>query len=212
MPINIYQITSHHIPEDCNPCLSVVVSSLSSFISAFKLLTKLHNLLKYKTGSRPPLWSSCQSSWLQIQRSGFDSRHYQFFREVVGLERGPLSLVSTIEELLGRKTIGSGVESWEYGRREPSCWPRGTFIPQKLALTPPTDGGRSVGIVRLWTQVMEFSFFYKTGFPQSSTWKVRHHFILKNKAKCFIVRMFLSFQYCAVFFSMGCHLRGAFQG
>jgi hypothetical protein len=24
----------------------------------------------------PPLWSSGQSSWLQIQRSGFDSRHY----------------------------------------------------------------------------------------------------------------------------------------
>jgi hypothetical protein len=25
----------------------------------------------------PPLWSSGQSSWLQIQRPGFDSRHYQ---------------------------------------------------------------------------------------------------------------------------------------
>jgi hypothetical protein len=24
-----------------------------------------------------PLWSSGQSSWLQIQRPGFDSRHYQ---------------------------------------------------------------------------------------------------------------------------------------
>jgi hypothetical protein len=50
----------------------------------------------------PPLWSSGQSSWLQIQRSGFDSRHYQIFWEVVGLERGPLSLVSTTEELLDR--------------------------------------------------------------------------------------------------------------
>jgi hypothetical protein len=30
---------------------------------------------------------------------------------VVGLERGPLSLVSTIEELLGRKSSGSGLES-----------------------------------------------------------------------------------------------------
>jgi hypothetical protein len=38
---------------------------------------------------RPHLWSSGQSSWLQIQRSGFDSRHYQIFLEVVGLERGP---------------------------------------------------------------------------------------------------------------------------
>jgi hypothetical protein len=51
---------------------------------------------------RPPLWSSGQSSWLQIRRPGFDSRHYQK-KKVVGLERGPLSLVSTTEELLDRK-------------------------------------------------------------------------------------------------------------
>jgi hypothetical protein len=50
----------------------------------------------------PPLWSSGQSSWLQIRRPGFDSRHYQK-NKVVGLERGPLSLVSTTEELLDRK-------------------------------------------------------------------------------------------------------------
>jgi hypothetical protein len=37
----------------------------------------------------------------------------------VGLERGPLSLVSTAEELLGRKSSGSGPESREYGRRDP---------------------------------------------------------------------------------------------
>jgi hypothetical protein len=46
----------------------------------------------------PPLWSSVQSSWLQIQRSWFDFRRYQIFWEVVGLERDPISLVSTIEE------------------------------------------------------------------------------------------------------------------
>jgi hypothetical protein len=51
---------------------------------------------------RPPLWSSGQSSWLQIRRPGFDSRHYQK-KKVVGLERGPPSLVSTTEELLDRK-------------------------------------------------------------------------------------------------------------
>jgi hypothetical protein len=60
---------------------------------------------------KPPLWSSGQSSWLQIQRFRFDSRRYQIVREVVGLERGPLSLVSTIEELLGRKSSGSGLET-----------------------------------------------------------------------------------------------------
>jgi hypothetical protein len=36
----------------------------------------------------------------------------------VGLERGPLSLVSTIEELLERKFSGSGLEYREYGRRD----------------------------------------------------------------------------------------------
>jgi hypothetical protein len=38
----------------------------------------------------------------------------------VGLERGPLILVSTTEELLGRKSSGSGQESRDYGRRDPS--------------------------------------------------------------------------------------------
>jgi hypothetical protein len=47
--------------------------------------------------------SSGHSLWLQIQRTGFDSQRYQIFWEVVGLERGPLSLVSTTEELLDRK-------------------------------------------------------------------------------------------------------------
>jgi hypothetical protein len=46
-----------------------------------------------------------------IQRSGFDSRRYQMFLEVVGLERGPLTLMSTTEELLGRKSSCSGLES-----------------------------------------------------------------------------------------------------
>jgi hypothetical protein len=45
--------------------------------------------------------------WLCENRKGlsdiyFDSRHYQK-NKVVGLERGPLSLVSTTEELLDRK-------------------------------------------------------------------------------------------------------------
>jgi hypothetical protein len=48
---------------------------------------------------------------------GFDSRRYQIFWEVVGLKRGPLSLVSTTEELLERKNTGSRLESREYGRR-----------------------------------------------------------------------------------------------
>jgi hypothetical protein len=88
--------------------------------------------------------------------TGFDSRRYQSFWDVVGLERGPLSLVSTIEELLGTNSSGSGLENREYGRRDPLRWPRGTLYPQKLALTSPTKGGRSVGIVRLRTNATDF--------------------------------------------------------
>jgi hypothetical protein len=106
-----------------------------------------------------------QSSWLQIQRPGFDSRRYQIFWEVVGLERGPLSLVSTTEELLERKSSGSGLENREYGRRDPSRWPRGTPYPQKLTLTSPTSGCRSVGIVRSRTQTKEYSIYRGTNEP-----------------------------------------------
>jgi hypothetical protein len=48
--------------------------------------------------------------WLQIQKSGFDSRPYKIFWEVGDLERGPLSLVRTTEELLEWKSSGSGLE------------------------------------------------------------------------------------------------------
>jgi hypothetical protein len=86
---------------------------------------------------------------------GFDSRHYQIFLELAGPERGPLSIVSTTEELLGRNSSGSGLESREYGRVDPLHWPRDTLYPQKLALTSPTSGGRSVGILLSRTKSTE---------------------------------------------------------
>jgi hypothetical protein len=52
----------------------------------------------------------------------------------------------------------SGLENREYGRGNPLCWPRDTLYPQKLTLTSPTIGGRSVGIVRLRTKATEFVF------------------------------------------------------
>jgi hypothetical protein len=115
--------------------------------------------------SQAPLWSSGQSSWLLIQRPGLDSRCYQIFWEVVGLERGPLSLASTMEELLERKSSGSGLEIREYVRRDPSHWPRGILYPQKLALTSPTSGCHSVRIVRSRTQVKEFLIFWFINDP-----------------------------------------------
>jgi hypothetical protein len=83
----------------------------------------------------PSLFFFGQTSGLQIQRSGFDSKHYHIFWEVLNLERGPLSLVSATEELLERKGSSSGLDSREYGRRDPSLWPCGTLYPQKLTLT-----------------------------------------------------------------------------
>jgi hypothetical protein len=102
--------------------------------------------------TRPPLWSSSQSSWLQFQRSRFDFRRCQISWEVVHLERGSLSLVSITEELYERKSSGSGLEIREYGLRDLLSWQRNTLYPQQLALTSPTCGGRSVSIVRSRTK------------------------------------------------------------
>jgi hypothetical protein len=77
----------------------------------------------------------------------------------VGLERGPLSLMSTIEELLGRNSGGSGLET-ENTAVGINCADYATpSIRKKLSLTSPTSGGRSVGIVCLWTKTTEVFFF-----------------------------------------------------
>jgi hypothetical protein len=62
----------------------------------------------------------------------------------VGLERGPLILVSKIEELLERKSSGFGLESREYGRRDPPRRSRDTLIPAKVG-TNFADKRRSLG-------------------------------------------------------------------
>jgi hypothetical protein len=69
---------------------------------------------------------------------------------------GPLSLVSTIEELLGRNSSGSGLEIGEYGRVDPLPSPRDTLCQQNLAPTSPTSGSRSADIVRSRTKATEF--------------------------------------------------------
>jgi hypothetical protein len=83
----------------------------------------------------------------------------------VRLERGPLSLVSTTEELLGRNSSGPGLENREYGCGDPLRWPRDTLYRQKLALTSPTCGGRLVGIVHLRTKTTEFVLRYAFVHP-----------------------------------------------
>jgi hypothetical protein len=115
-------------------------------------------VLTGKRSSVSQIPSSGQSSWLQIHGSEYHSTRCQIFR-VLGLERGPLSLVSTIWELLGRSSV-SGLENREYGHRNPSRWPRGTIYPKNLALTSSTSSVRSVGIVRSRTQASESSFSF----------------------------------------------------
>jgi hypothetical protein len=62
----------------------------------------------------------------------------------VGLKRGPLSLVSTIEELLGRKSIISGREIREYNRRDRHSDHMATSLSEK-GVTNFSDKGRSLG-------------------------------------------------------------------
>jgi hypothetical protein len=56
----------------------------------------------------------------------------------VGLERGPLSLVSTNDNLLERKSSGYGLEKRDYGRRGSAAMT--SVYQQKLALTSPSFG------------------------------------------------------------------------
>jgi hypothetical protein len=66
-----------------------------------------------------------------------------------------LCLLSASCWFFARLILRPGLENREYGRKDPSRWPRSTLYPQKLALTSPTSGGGSVGIVRSRTQATE---------------------------------------------------------
>jgi hypothetical protein len=70
--------------------------------------------------------------------------HFRCYRIfwVVGLEWGPLKLVSTIHDILERSS-GSGLENRNYDSWDPSRWSHDNFYRQKLALTLPTCCGRS---------------------------------------------------------------------
>jgi hypothetical protein len=142
--------------------------ALSTFLSSCNISARVtvpHLWVRYYN-SGPPLRSRGQSSWLQIERRGFDSLRYQIFWEVVGLERSPLSLVSTTEELLERKSRGSGLEIRAYGSRgSAALTTRYPSNPQILALTSPTIGCRWVGIVCSRTHVPEFVCVITLCFP-----------------------------------------------
>jgi hypothetical protein len=116
---------------------------------------------------------------------GFDSRRFQIFWEIVGLERGPLSLVSTIEELLGIRSRVSVLENREYGRRDPSSWLRDTPLSAKVG-TNVADKLRSLGrCSSSRTQVTEFSSgdCGKLVWLSFVIWKVAQNGFEKNQKR-----------------------------
>jgi hypothetical protein len=102
----------------------------------------------------PPLWSSGQSSWPRIQKSGFDSQSYKIFLKNSESGIGSAQPREYNWGATWKKSSGSGIENRDYGRRDPSSWSRDSFCPQKLALIALTSGGRWVGIVRWRTKAM----------------------------------------------------------
>jgi hypothetical protein len=129
------------------------VSIVMIFIKEIQLVFYREVLINKNTG--PPLWSSGQSLWLQIQRSRVRFPALVVW-VVVGLERGPLSLVRSIEELLESKEIAAPRLENRLTAVGFRCADHVTpLYLQKLALTSPTGGGRSVGIVRSRTKATE---------------------------------------------------------
>jgi hypothetical protein len=86
----------------------------------------------------------------------------------MGLERGPLSLVITTEELLERKVAAPvyKTENTTVGIRHADH--AAPSIHKKLAITSLTTGGRSVGVVRTRTQTIEFFSLFERELSNSN--------------------------------------------
>jgi hypothetical protein len=62
---------------------------------------------------------------------------------------------------ISRRVLMSGaLRCRNFGRGDPLSWSRDILYPQMLALTSPTGGCRSVGRVRLQTEVTEFVLLF----------------------------------------------------
>jgi hypothetical protein len=125
---------------------------------------KLYSVLYF---SRPPLWSSGQSFWLQIQRYRVRFPALPDFlssSSVTGTGSTQPREVNWGATWI--KSSGSGPENRDYRKQRLTavgirCTDHVTpLYPQKLALTSPTGGGRCVGIVRSRTKATAFFFYY----------------------------------------------------
>jgi hypothetical protein len=66
--------------------------------------------------------------------SGVECRSYQILWKVLGLERGLLSVVRIIEEILERKVAVPFLQTVINRHRDPLHWPRDTPIPKKVTI------------------------------------------------------------------------------
>jgi hypothetical protein len=76
-------------------------------------------------------------------------RRYKIFREIVGLERGALSLVMIIEKIFEWQVAARGIKCWDQRAYESFAWPHYTIYTQKFSGPSRTSGGRSVCIGHL---------------------------------------------------------------
>jgi hypothetical protein len=97
-----------HLQFGCNHCPD---TSCYTYVFSKKTKTKLRGFSPQAnyTDRATAAWGLVVRVYGYRSRGpGFDSRRYKIFREVVGLERGPLSLVRITEELLEWKSSSSG--------------------------------------------------------------------------------------------------------
>jgi hypothetical protein len=100
-------------PAICLTCVEMFIAVLDwrSYIGGWNVTSRSPDSLLTLLASGPPLWSNGQSSWLQAQRFRVRFSLLPDFLSSMGLERCPLGLVRINEELLERKSSGSGLEN-----------------------------------------------------------------------------------------------------
>jgi hypothetical protein len=105
-----------------------------------------------------PLWSSGQSSWLQIQRLWVQFLAIPDFLISSGSGTGSTQPCGYSWGATWKRKYQ--IRSRKHDSRDPLCWPHNTLYLQKLALTSLTSGGCLVGIVRSWTKATKFVMLF----------------------------------------------------